>query len=193
MPGLGGELPLRRGDALLIVDVQRDFCEGGALAVRGGDEVVRVLNRWIDAAAGMGLPVFASRDWHPPGHVSFEPQGGPWPPHCVQETPGAAFHPDLALPEGAIVLSKGTDPDEDAYSAFQGTGLAEALRERRVERVWMGGLALDVCVRATAQDARHNGFATHLILSATRPVDAEAGRRTVETLLDMGVRVHREE
>lgn len=186
-------MPLRRGDALLIVDVQCDFCEGGALAVPDGDEVVPLLNRWMDAAVGMGLPVFASRDWHPPEHVSFEPRGGPWPPHCVRETPGAAFHPDLALPDGAVVLSKGTDADKDSYSAFQGTELAELLREQRVERVWIGGLALDVCVRATALDARHNGFDTHLILSATRPVDAEAGQRTIETLLDAGVRVHREE
>ena len=115
---------LRPSDALLIVDVQRDFCPGGALAVPGGDAVVPILNAWIEAAQDAGAAIFASRDWHPPDHVSFQAQGGPWPSHCVAATPGADFHTGLALPEAAVVIDKGTHPEHEAYSAFEGTDLA---------------------------------------------------------------------
>ncbi len=167
--------PLVRGDALLLVDVQNDFCPGGALAVPEGDAVVPVLNRWIGAARDAGIPIYASRDWHPAGHVSFEERGGPWPPHCIQGTEGAAFHPDLTLPEAAEVISKGTDPDRDQYSAFDGTGLGERMRAEGITRVWVGGLAQDVCVRASVLDALAEGFDTHLIRAATRPVDVQPG------------------
>ena len=168
-------MKLGRGGALLLVDIQRDFCAGGALAVPDGDAVVRVVNRWIEQARSEGVPVIASRDWHPTGHVSFEERGGPWPPHCVRDTPGAAFHPDLRLPADAIIVSKGTEPDRDAYSAFDGTDLAERLRAERVARLWVGGLALDYCVRATVLDALAMGFEVHLIREATRSVDARPG------------------
>src|SRR5215471_21185819 len=104
-------LGLRLGDALLIVDVQNDFCPGGALAVREGDKIVPILNQWIVEANEKGVPIFASRDWHPRSHISFKERGGPWPPHCVKGTPGAAFHPGLWLPSNVEVLSKGYDPD----------------------------------------------------------------------------------
>ncbi len=162
-------------DVLLVVDVQNDFCPGGALAVEGGDEVVPVLNRAIEAAMREGAKVIASRDWHPPDHASFEPQGGPWPVHCVQNTEGAAFHPKLRLPPGTPVVDKGTDPQRDNYSAFDNTGLAEDLRRQGIERVWVGGLAQDVCVRATVLDALEAGFRVHLVRSATRPVDVQPG------------------
>ena len=167
------EIPLRSGDALVLVDVQRDFCAGGALAVPGGDEVVPVLNRWIEEAARVGAPVYASRDWHPVDHVSFQAQGGPWPPHCVRDTLGAELHPDLALPTLATVVSKGTTPDRDAYSAFAGTDLAEHLRNDSVSRVWVGGLALDYCVKATVLDAIGEGLEVHLIPDGTRPVNVQ--------------------
>jgi nicotinamidase/pyrazinamidase len=167
---------LSPSDALLIVDVQRDFCPGGALAVPDGDAVVPVLNQWIDAAQDAGAAVFASRDWHPPNHVSFQGQGGPWPSHCVAETPGAAFHPELALPESTVVIDKGTDAEHEAYSAFEGTDLSAQLRAAGIERLWVGGLALDYCVRASVLDARRiAGLPVHLILSATRAVEVHPG------------------
>lgn len=161
--------------ALLLVDIQRDFCPGGALAVEDGDAVVPVANRWIEKARSEGAPIYASRDWHPEGHVSFEAQGGPWPPHCVQDTPGAAFAPDLALPADATIISKGTRKDRDAYSAFDGTDLADRLRARGVRRLFVAGLALDVCVRATVLDGLREGFDVHLIRDGTRAVEAEKG------------------
>ncbi len=118
---------LRQGDALLIVDVQNDFCPGGALPIAKGDEVVPVLNRWIAAARAQGVPVYASRDWHPVGHPSFKEQGGQWPPHCQQDSEGARFHPDLELPADAVTVTKGVRFDQDQYSAFDQTGLARQL------------------------------------------------------------------
>ncbi len=167
---------LRASDALLIVDVQRDFCPGGALAVPDGDAVVPVLNQWIDAAQDAGAAIFASRDWHPPDHVSFLEQGGPWPSHCVAETTGAAFHPDLALPVSATVIDKGTDSQREAYSAFEGTDLAAQLQAAGIERLWVGGLALDYCVRASVLDARRiAGLPVQVILNATRAVEVQPG------------------
>src|SRR5438874_13818264 len=98
-------MALKTGDALLIVDVQNDFCPGGALAVPEGDAVVPILNRWIAEAEGTGVPVFASRDWHPPNHISFKERGGPWPPHCVQGTEGGALQQGLKLPRHALIIS----------------------------------------------------------------------------------------
>src|ERR1051326_4933654 len=149
---------MRAGDALLVVDVQNDFCPGGALAVAEGDKVVPALNRWIEKASASGVPIFASRDWHPPGHISFQQRGGPSPPHCVQGTAGAAFHPDLKLPPDAQIISKADHPDQDSYSAFGGTDLAEQLRRAGVRRVWIGGLTQDYCVRYSALDALREGF-----------------------------------
>ncbi|MEX0886724.1 MAG: nicotinamidase [Phycisphaeraceae bacterium] len=160
-------------DALVVVDVQNDFCPGGALPVAEGDRVVPVLNRWL-AVVGVGA-VVASRDWHPRNHVSFEDRGGPWPRHCVQNTRGAAFHPDLRLPGETWIIHKGSDPDRDQYSALDRTGLTERLRGRSIDRLWIGGLALDVCVRATVLDALDAGFEVHLIADATRAVDVEPG------------------
>lgn len=120
---------LKSGDALLIVDVQKDFCPGGALAVEGGNRIVPVLNRWISAAKAKGVPVYASRDWHPIGHMSFKEQGGPWLPHCIQDSNGARFHPDLVLPDSTILVTKGVRFDQDQNSAFDQTGLAVQLKK----------------------------------------------------------------
>lgn len=180
---------LDSADALLVVDVQNDFCPGGALAVPEGDRVVPVLNLWIAAARESGAPIFASRDWHPRGHVSFRQRGGPWPEHCVQRTPGAELRADLKLPPEAVVISKGTELDRDAYSAFDGTDLAERLRRAGVQRVWVGGLAEDVCVRATVLDALQARFAARLIEAATRPVRADDGARALEEMRRAGADV----
>ena len=179
--------PLREGDALLLVDVQNDFLPGGALAVPEGDAVVPVLNRWIEAAEAAGVPVVATRDWHPADHVSFRARGGPWPPHCVRDSHGAAFHVDLALPDDAVVVSKATDPNEEAYSGFDGTGLAQTLRQQGVEHVWVGGLATDYCVRATALDAREAGFEVSLIPDGHRGIAPATSDQALRDLAEVGV------
>ncbi len=161
-------------DALLVVDMQNDFCEGGALAVDGGHALVPGINAEIAAAREAGALIVATRDWHPLDHVSFAHRGGPWPVHCVQDTPGAAFHPDLDLDADTLRVSKACAFDADAYSAFDGTGLAGYLRERGVTRVIVCGLALDVCVRATVLDARKAGFETRLLESLSAAVDPDA-------------------
>jgi nicotinamidase/pyrazinamidase len=179
---------LRPGDALIVVDVQIDFCPGGALPIEGGDAVVPVLNRWIGAAVDAGIPVFASRDWHPRHHLSFSEAGGEWPVHCVQDSQGARFHPELTLPDSAIVVTKGVRFDRDQYSAFDQTGLAGELRKQGVQRVWIGGLAQDVCVRATVLDARREGLETMVIADATRPVTRAGGERANDEMRQAGAR-----
>jgi len=177
---------LRDGDALLIVDVQKDFCPGGALAIERGDEVVPVLNRWIGAALDARVPVYASRDWHPIRHPSFTAFGGKWPPHCLQDTDGAGFHAGLTLPPSAIVITKGVRFDRDQNSAFDGTGLVAELRRSGVIRLWVGGLAQDVCVCATVLDARREGFDTVVIADATMPVTPEGARSAEEEMRKAG-------
>lgn len=166
---------LRAGDALLIVDVQNDFLPGGALGVPQGDEVIPVLNAWIDRFADAGLPVFATRDWHPPAHASFADHGGPWPPHCIAGTAGAGFAQDLKLPAGTVIVSKGTQRDDPGYSAFAGSGLAQRLRSAQVRRLFVGGLATDYCVLHTVRDARANGFEVVLLGDAMHAVDVHPG------------------
>jgi nicotinamidase/pyrazinamidase len=180
---------MQRGDALIIVAVQRDFCAGGALPVPDGDEVVTVLNQWIEAAEGVGALIYASRDWRPRTHVSFTERGGPWPAHCIQDTPGAQFHPDLRLPPSAIVVSKGVRFDKDQNSAFDDTGLAVELHQRGVDRIWVGGLAQDVCVRATVLDAVREGFEVHVIAAATKPVRQEDGQRALDEIRRAGAMI----
>jgi len=180
---------LRKGDALIIVDVQEDFCPGGALPIEKGDEVVPVLNRWIKAAIEKGVPIYASRDWHPARHMSFKERGGIWPPHCVQDTDGAAFHPDLELPKHTIKVTKGVRFDRDQNSAFDETGLAAHLREHGIERLWIGGLAKDVCVFATVLDARKEDFEVEVITDATRAVTADGGARVDGEMRKAGARM----
>jgi nicotinamidase/pyrazinamidase len=185
---------LRPGDALIIVDVQNDFCPGGSLAVEGGDQVVPILNRWIHQAADLGIPIFFSRDWHPLNHVSFKERGGPWPPHCVQNTRGAELHPGLFVPESAVIVSKADTKDEDSYSAFGGTSLADHLKKLGIRRVWIGGLALDYCVSASALDARALGLDVRVLMDATRAVhnSSEEVSRSAGKLESDGVRLVRQ-
>jgi nicotinamidase/pyrazinamidase len=170
----------RQGDGLIVVDVQVDFCPGGALPIENGDSIVPVLNRCIAAAVDRAVPVYASRDWHPAGHPSFVEQGGKWPPHCIQDTEGARFHPRLQLSDETVKVTKGVRFDQDQNSAFDQTGLAQRLRRDGVRRIFVAGLAEDVCVRATVLDGVRQGFEVVVIENATLPVTpagSEASRR----------------
>jgi nicotinamidase/pyrazinamidase len=183
--------PPRPGDALLIVDVQNDFLPGGSLAVARGDEVVPALNRAIVAFETRDLPVYASRDWHPSQHCSFEAQGGPWPPHCVAGTHGAAFATTLRLPHFTTVTSKASTADEDANSAFQGTDLHQHLYAAGIRRLYIGGLATDYCVLNTVRDALRLGYAVCLLSEAIRARDIEPGDglRAEEEMAKLGAQV----
>jgi nicotinamidase/pyrazinamidase len=176
-------------DALIIVDVQNDFCPGGALAVPDGDQVIPVLNHWLALARSVQALIVATRDWHPPGHISFRERGGPWPPHCIQHTKGAGFPSGLQLPDDAIIISLGDDPDHDSYSAFDDTDLHSRLKSAGIRRLWLGGLALDYCVMSTALDAVRLGYEVHVIEAATRPIDTsrEEKQAAIDLLHDAGV------
>ena len=181
------------GDALIVVDVQNDFCPGGSLAVPEGDAVVPVLNEYLSRASDAGIPIYASRDWHPPETRHFAAQGGPWPPHCVQGTHGAEFHPDLQLPPGAVVVSKGMSAEDQGYSALEavlpdGRPLVDALCAEGVTHLYVGGLATDYCVRATVLDALKEGFTTSVLVDASRPVEVQPGdgERALNEMLAAG-------
>ncbi len=181
-------MDLHAGDALLVADIQNDFLPGGALGVARGDEVVPVLNRYVVGFHARGLPVVATRDWHPPNHCSFREQGGIWPVHCMRGSTGAAFHPDFHLPPSAIVISKATDPRKEAYSAFEGTALDERLREFDVRRLFIGGLATDYCVLNTVRDAVARGYAVCLLVDGIRAVNLKQddGCRAEEEMIRLG-------
>jgi nicotinamidase/pyrazinamidase len=173
-------------DALLVADVQNDFLPGGALGIGGGDAIVPVLARYVRRALAAGAHVIASRDWHPRDHCSFRERGGPWPPHCVQGTRGAELAPALRLPPEAIIVSKGTDPARDAYSAFDGTKLDAVLRGLGVDRVLVGGLATEYCVVHTVRDARARGYDVLLLVDAIRGVDAAASAAACDEMIAAG-------
>jgi len=171
---------MERNSALLIVDVQNDFCPNGALHVPDGDRVVAPINRAIERFRVEDLPVLASRDWHPPVTRHFQEHGGRWPAHCIQETTGAAFHPELRLSPDVVILSKGTDPDRDSYSAFDGMTvdgklLEELLEEGGIEHLYIGGLATDYCVKATALEGLLLGKKVTILTDAIAGVDLEPG------------------
>ncbi len=183
------KLKLTDRDALIVVDMQRDFMPGGALPVPEGDRIVPVLNSYIALFEERNLPVFLTRDWHPENHISFKGHGGIWPPHCVRGTEGAQFHPDLKIPaDNKFVISKGTAQEFDAYSGFQGTVLADLLRERGVRRVFVGGVATDYCVKNTLLGAVNLGFQAFLLTDAIRGVDVRPGdvERALEQMLSAG-------
>lgn len=182
--------------ALLIVDVQRDFCPGGALAAREGDRVVPPLNRYIEEAAARGWPVYASRDWHPQVTRHFQQYGGEWPVHCVEGTEGAAFHPDLRLPPSTIVVSKGQSGDKPGYSAFEGytadgRTLADDLRARGIDHLYVGGIATDYCVKHSVLDARRAGLGVTVLTDAVAGVELAPGdsARALEEMRAAGARV----
>lgn len=176
------------GDALLLVDVQNDFLPGGRLAVADGHGVIEPLNEAIEAFVAAGLPVVATRDWHPDDHMSFGEQGGPWPAHCVAGTHGAAFVDSLRIPGEAIIISKATTSQVDAYSGYAGTDLHERLQALGVRRVFVGGLATDYCVLNTVLDARRLGYDVILITDATRAVNVHPsdGQRALDRMIAAG-------
>ncbi|WP_448588557.1 nicotinamidase [Thermocrinis sp.] len=176
-------------DALIVVDVQRDFMPGGALPVPEGDKVVGPLNSYIELFSKKGLPVFFTRDWHPANHISFKGHGGIWPPHCVQDTEGAQFHPELIIPpDNKFIISKGTSRDFDAYSGFQGTILDSLLKERGVKRIFVGGVATDYCVKNTVLGGLNLGYFVLLLMDAIKGVDVNVGdsERAIEEMLKQG-------
>jgi len=183
------QVEVDRSTALVVVDVQNDFCTGGALAVPQGELVVPILNKYVEKFTEAGAPIIFTRDWHPPDHSSFKDQGGPWPPHCVQNTKGAEFHPGLRLPPEGVVVSKGDKKDE-AYSFFQGTDMAEKLRERGIKRLLVGGLATDYCVKATVLDGLKLGFEVFHLDDASRGVDVNPGdsERALAEMVEKGAK-----
>ena len=176
--------------ALLVVDVQNDFCPGGTLAVPQGDEVIEPLNKLIDEFLERGEPVYKSRDWHTPTTKHFAAYGGTWPPHCVQNTEGAAFHPALRDDPRIKVISKGLG-DKDCYSAFDETALASELRQQNIEEVVIGGLATDYCVKNTVLDALKHGFKVKAVENAMRAVDLQPGDgdRAIDEMRDAGAEI----
>lgn len=174
--------------AVIAVDLQNDFCPGGALPVPEGDTVVPVMNLYIARFSEMGLPVFFTKDWHPLNHVSFKTAGGVWPDHCIQDTHGAKLHPGLLIPGDAVIIEKGTAPNKDAYSAFEGTSLNARLRKDHIERLFIGGLATDYCVKHTVLDALHAGFEVFFLSDVSKGVDVNRGdsEEAIDEMLQEG-------
>ncbi len=171
-PPVDSPLPVEidKHTALVVVDIQNDFCPGGALPVAEGDKVVPILNKYIEKFRNAGAPIIFTRDWHPPDHSSFKAQGGPWPPHCVQNSEGARFHPNLLIPQEGEIVSK-ADKRDEAYSFFKGTDLATKLRGRGIKRLLVGGLATDYCVKETVLDGLKYGFEVFHLDDASRGVN----------------------
>ena len=172
--------------ALIVVDPQKDFCEGGALEVKGADEIMPLINNLLPK-----FPVrIGTQDWHPEDHISFkspEQGGAGCPKHCVAGTKGAEFHPKLKSELFTTIIRKGTDVNKDTYSAFKGTGLAGLLKELKIEKVYICGLALDYCVKATALDAVKAGFSVEVLRVATRAVDEKNKENVLDELKNAGV------
>jgi nicotinamidase/pyrazinamidase len=182
-------------DALIIVDVQYDFLPGGSLPVPLGEQVIPVLNKYLQVADAARIPIFASRDWHPPHTAHFGADGGTWPVHCVQGSNGAQFHKDLVLPRSTCIVTKGNNSNDDGYSAFEGRladdqTLAAALYVSHISRVFVGGLATDYCVLRTVLDARKEGFEAVYLRDACRAVEVERGDgvRAEQLMLTAGAR-----
>ena len=173
-------------DALIVVDVQNDFMPWGALPVNGADSIIPVVNRYLKLFSEVGLPVFATRDWHPENHVSFKENGGIWPRHCVQWSEGAAFAKGLELPPETFIINKGDRPELEAYSGFQGTLLEQLLRERGVRRVFVCGVATDYCVKNTVLGALNLGYSCVLLADAVKGVALETTREAVNRMLEAG-------
>ncbi|CAB49891.1 nicotinamidase [Pyrococcus abyssi] len=174
-------------EALIVVDMQRDFMPGGALPVPEGDKIIPKVNEYIKKFREKGALIVATRDWHPENHISFKERGGPWPKHCVQNTPGAEFVVDL--PEDTIIISKATEPDKEAYSGFEGTNLDKILKEKGVKRVYVCGVATEYCVRATALDALKHGFEVYLLRDAVKGIKPEDEEKALKEMEEKGIKI----
>jgi nicotinamidase/pyrazinamidase len=177
--------------ALIVVDVQNDFCPGGSLAVTHGDEVVAPINKLIREFLDRAEPVYKTRDWHPAQTKHFAAYGGVWPVHCVQNTRGAEFHPDLLEDPRINIISKGIDESADGYSAFDGTNLGGLLREEGVAEIWVGGLATDYCVKETVLDGVRQGFKVKALADSMRAVNLKAddGAKAVAQMRAAGAEI----
>lgn len=182
-----------RKSALIVVDMQEDFCEGGSLPVTGCRRIVSKINKYIDYFEKAGLTIVATRDWHPPNHVSFKERGGLWPTHCVAGSEGAQFVKELKLPEDVIVVSKATDPDTEAYSAFTLTPLHYVLAMRGVKRLFIVGVATDYCVKETAMEALKLGYEVVVLTDAVAGVSEETSKKALEELVLEGAILASEE
>lgn len=182
---------LTNQDALILVDLQNDFLPEGRLPVPSGDKVIPITNAYIDLFHQHSRPVFATRDWHPPGHCSFNAAGGPWPQHCVADTEGAGLAAGLKLSSEDCIISKGTAKDRDAYSGFEGTDLHARLESLGVKRLFIGGLALDVCVLNTVIDALDLGYEVFLLKDASRAVNVQKGDgdKAIESIVARGAQM----
>jgi len=189
-------MTMKGASALLVVDIQKDFCAGGALAAPGGDDIIPAVNRHLADARAREIAVYATRDWHPAKTSHFKEYGGAWPPHCVQGTPGAQFHPDLKLPPDAIIVNKGDDPQRHGYSAFEGhtsdgKSLLDDLRDRRITRVYVAGIATDYCVRESALDALRAGLEVRVLADGIAGIDARPGdaQRALDEMSAAGAQI----
>ena len=180
-------ITINKSTALVVVDVQRDFCPAGALAVRDGDKIVPVINEYIRRFRAAGAPIIFTRDWHPPDHASFKSEGGPWPPHCIHDTEGARFHPALIVPPDAEIISK-ADKHDEAYSFFLGTDLAKVLHKRGINTLFVGGLATDYCVKETVLDGLKHQFEVYHLDDASKGVNVnpDDSARALELMVAKG-------
>lgn len=195
---MGPQIKLESGDILVVTDMQNCFLPGGSLPVTEGDSIIGPLNEALDVFSASGLPVIFTRDWHPPDHCSFRVRGGPWPAHCVQGTEDAAFSRKLHVPAGKIVISKAADPDKEQYSAYYGRDeagatLADNLRELKVRRVFIGGVATEYCVYNTVLDMLKDGYDVYVFADGVKPVDVNPGDGTasLEKMEERGARLIR--
>jgi nicotinamidase/pyrazinamidase len=184
-------MKLAPADALLILDLQNDFCLGGSVAIAGGHAVAAQMAKAVAYFTAADIPIYATQDWHPADHASFRIKGGPWPPHCVQDTPGAELHPDLNLPASVIIVRKGTTVTKDAYSGFVDSDLEERLITAGVKRVFVGGLATDYVVLNTVIDTIDIGLETHVIVDAIDSMDIEPsdGLRALHLMQTTGAKL----
>lgn len=181
---------LNEHDALLISDIQNDFLPDGALPVLDGDKIIPVVNDYIIRFKSASSHIIASRDWHPSTHTSFKTQGGVWPVHCVQGSNGAKFSPKLKSPNQTLIISKATDPKQEAFSAFDSTNLTNELRQRGIKRLFVAGLATDYCIVNTVLDSRKLGFETIVLMDAILGIDVKSGDvdRAIEAMLKAGTK-----